>query len=153
MRFSFAVARTMARSIFVAACLSSLGCGGGDTPLRHVEGLVPVTGTVTYNGKPLDGGTISFIPEDTDVKKQLVVNNPRADIDSEGNYELSWSTEQVGALPGKYKVVVFLVEGVTTETTEAKSLIPAQYNNPATSGFKAVVKEDGDNVFDFALTD
>jgi hypothetical protein len=64
-----------------------------------------------------------------------------------------WSPEQTGALPGKYQVVVTHVEGEVSDDSDLTSLIPVKYGNPQTSGFSATVKDEDENVFNFALTD
>jgi hypothetical protein len=40
--------------------IAAQGCGGSETIKK-----VPVTGTVTYEGKPLESGTISFYPQES----------------------------------------------------------------------------------------
>jgi len=141
-------ARAMAIGLSAAICVLSLGCKGEEKPVT--EGLVTVTGTVTLNGKPLTGGSIMFAP----AKKNAKLRNPNSQIDAEGKYDLTWSTDEMGALPGAYTVVVIYMDGIVTEDgPPPKSLIPEKYNNVATSGLSATVKESGENVFDFDLTE
>ena len=58
-----------------------------------------VSGTVTYNGSPLEKGTISFVPDDPkSVGASGVIEN--------GSYTLSTAGEKDGARAGKYKVTI-----------------------------------------------
>ena len=59
----------------------------------------PVSGTVTYNGKPLEKGKISFVPEDPkNVGASGAIEN--------GSYTLSTGGQDDGARAGKYKVTI-----------------------------------------------
>ena len=59
----------------------------------------PVSGTVTYNGKPLEKGTISFVPDDPKgVGATGAIEN--------GSYTLSTGGNSDGARAGKYKVTI-----------------------------------------------
>ncbi len=99
-------------------CLQSRGCGMKIVPLAAIllalagcgdkvqgrAGLVPVTGKVTLDGKPLTTGTVSFIGSGG--------NNEAftGQIDGSGNYKLGASPTDPGALPGEYKVIVMATE-------------------------------------------
>lgn len=146
------VARTIVYGLCLAACVE--GCGGGDT-----TPVVPVTGKVTFQGKPLAGASIVFVPADFDptkpVKKgeNVSLERPGGQTDADGAYELMYF-EQTGAPPGKYKVSITAYQARADgddEESMPPSLIPVKYANPATSGLKADVKEEGENVFNFPL--
>jgi hypothetical protein len=83
------------------------GCGGDET--ARIK-LVPVSGTVTLNGKPLEGAEITFTPDPANAKV-----TPGSDTTGpEGNYKAMFRGRS-GLAPGKYKVVVakvFLPPGV-----------------------------------------
>ncbi len=70
--------------------LAISGCGGVKT--------VPVTGTVTLDGKTLDGVSIVFVPTEKEGKQA----NGRTD--ASGTFTLSSVGADQGALPGSYKV-------------------------------------------------
>jgi len=75
------------------------GCGSGDETSSYR--LVPVTGTVTLNNKPLGGAKIDFLP---DASNQPMT--PGGDTTGpEGNYRAMYRNRS-GLAPGKYKVVV-----------------------------------------------
>lgn len=72
-----------------------VGCGGKYTP-------VPVSGTVTLDGKPLDGATVFFYPVG-DAKEGRVAQGA---TDKNGEFYLSTMKDKDGALRREYKVVV-----------------------------------------------
>jgi hypothetical protein len=81
--------------VAVVAAAGLSGCGGGGPK------LVAVTGTVTLNGKPLEGAEVVFLPD---------VSNPNGlpgnDVTGPaGNYKVM-TQGRSGLVPGKYKVVV-----------------------------------------------
>jgi hypothetical protein len=81
----------------LAAALAAFASGCGDDGPK----LVPVSGVVTLNGKPLEGATISFVPDSSN-KEGL----PGEDITGpQGNYK-AMTRGRSGLVPGKYKAVV-----------------------------------------------
>jgi hypothetical protein len=109
----------------------------------------PVTGTASYQGKPLPLGTVMFVSD----------HGPAASstIDADGKYRLD-------AVPGKHRVAIIAmppqqgrpdpnVEGGidTTGFPPAKSLVPQKYNDYNTSGVEVEVKSDGANKIDINL--
>lgn len=72
------------------------GCGGSsDLPT-----LVPVTGTVTVDGKPMAGVTVRFYPM-KDGESQPG-RTPSGITDESGKFELTYSGNNRGAIPGQY---------------------------------------------------
>ena len=95
-----------------------------------------VQGTVTLQGKPLAGATITFTPEK---------GRPATGVtDEEGNYLLSTFKANDGAALGRYPVSISLKDKNQAE------LIPEKYNTRT-----ELVREikQGENVFDFELKD
>src|SRR5262245_20915339 len=83
--------------IFVGVLFTALGCGG-----LHV---VPVTGMVTLNDKPLKGAVVSFNPDHAKGNNLRVSSTGR--IGGDGQYEIytdDGSKVRKGAPPGWYKV-------------------------------------------------
>jgi hypothetical protein len=121
-----------------AAAVLLSGCG----PER--VGQV-VTGTVTFQGKPLDQGSIQFQP----AEGQSTFSGSSID---NGNYRLP---PEFGLAPGKYTVRINSSEGsVPTNSTDVEvgvftERIPAKYNSEST--LSAEVKEGEDNKFDFEI--
>lgn len=141
----------------------SIGCDAApENPPTY-----PVTGTVTYRGKP--------VPQATVVLMSLTSGGRGASgtTDESGKFELMTFEPGDGALPGEYKVRVSAYELVaeppndsdqtdlTQEEEEAlytgaedeepsKNLLPKKYENAATSGLSHTVTE-GPTVLDLDL--
>src|SRR6516165_10077980 len=83
--------------LFTACLLVSSGCGGS-------EKVVSVTGTVTHNGKPVEGIIVSFVPQ-----AQTKTGPSTGETDEKGKYQLTVaSTGSSGAVVGNHKVWVSL---------------------------------------------
>ena len=118
------------------------GCGPSG-PKR-----VQVTGTVTFNGTPVRA-MVTFIPDGAS-------GHPaRGMTDETGAFALGTFAPRDGAIPGQYRVSVLPAEPPPLpgypEAKSYKSPLPKQYGDPATSGFTADVKDEGENDFTFAL--
>jgi hypothetical protein len=112
---------------------------------------------VTYQGKPLPGADVVFVPDASGMPSIGRTND-------QGKFTLS-TTGLAGAPPGTHKVAVTAVRqkrpvseaeavGMTSEQIAAnhESVIPIKYNNLITSGLSATVSEDAsDNDYKFDL--
>ncbi|WP_437222298.1 hypothetical protein SH661x_002717 [Planctomicrobium sp. SH661] len=79
-----------------------MGCFGYRAD--SLPNIVPVSGTVTYNGKPLDHGTVMFTPED-------IVNGNSATGDIvDGKFTMATTASSPGVQIGKYKVAIVCTE-------------------------------------------
>jgi len=139
-----------------------VGCGG---PARDPNrpATVAVTGTVTYNGSPVEGATVTFVTDSKDGRGAV------GKTDGSGRFSLTTFDAGDGAIPGSYKVGVAKVElvGVLSEEESNKylergenppppkerHLVPQKYNSAQNSGLVADVKAEGGNDFTFELTD
>jgi len=150
---------------------TSMGCssdgGGGDLAKTY-----PVTGTVTYNGRPVVGASVVFVPTAKTGEAAVAVT------DASGKYALKSSGAREGAVPGSYGVKISKAESQDeaasagdsggdsgsassgddlvddyganynpdAEEDEAapKSMnfLPAKYGSPSTSGLSATVSND-----------
>ena len=121
-------------------CLLLAGCGDAN-PRRAVSG------TVTLDDAPLEQGSILFSP---------LASGPSAGGEiQQGRYELAGDR---GPAPGSYRVEISswrstgrVVVNEATGATEENlvSAIPPRYNTR--SELEVIVKEDGENTFDFPL--
>jgi major membrane immunogen (membrane-anchored lipoprotein) len=151
----------------IPALLILASCGGTDDGLGK---RYPVSGTVKYNGSPLEKGEISFVTED------MSKNFGATGTITNGSYTLSMGGDSDGAQAGKYKVTIIAKEdymekaqadfkketGSTSPkvlgnflakaAAAAKSLIPAGYGDARTTTLKAEV-EAKSNTFNFDLSD
>jgi hypothetical protein len=136
----------------IAARLTCLGCGllllagCADDPL----GRQAVSGTVQFQGRPLDQGRIQFVPlQKGPTESGATIENGAFQIPRES-----------GLAPGTYKVSVFSYDQkgpkVPSEevpgdpgNTQFKERIPKKYN--AETALTVEVKKGGSNVFDLRL--
>jgi hypothetical protein len=115
--------------VLLFASLSCLGCGD--------NGLSTVSGTVTYCGKPVTGGVITFLLVENDRELTRMFGG----IDHEGNFRIT------DVPRGR------LLVGIETETTKATIdyvgqehtmlryiPIPTKYSDPYTSGLSCDVQ-------------
>jgi hypothetical protein len=161
-----ALMRLSLRVLAVAGALVMTSCGTDD----GLGTRFPVSGTVTYNGQPLEKGKISFIPVDP---KNIGASGT---IDN-GSYALSTGGENDGARAGKYKVTISSKEDSVAKAkadfaketkgmdpgylpgrylaaaeSKAKSLIPTGYGDVRTTTLTAEVQQKT-NTINFTLSD
>lgn len=121
------------------------GCGGGGPT------LAPVTGTVTYQGKPIADAEVTFYPK----AGRVAIGKTNA----EGRFELMTASPGDGAGVGEYTVVISKAEMVSDPNAPdspykiPKPLLPPRYAAPTTSGLTAQVKAGQKNDFVFELKD
>ncbi len=169
-----ALARRSCTVLVVTGALVMTSCGSSDDGLGK---RFPVSGKVTYNGSPLEKGSISFVVEDgKGVGASGAIEN--------GSYALSTGGNNDGAQAGKYKVIITAKEDSMAKAkadfakaraarkdvsgteelaiipkqfalkaeAQAKSLIPPGYGDVRTTNLVAEVKEQS-NTIDFPLSD
>ena len=140
----------------IAGVVLLSGCGP-DLPKT-----VPVSGTIVYRGKPVEGAEVTFMREG--------VQPGSGKTDAQGHFELTtyYSPDYDaldGVIPGDCAVKVTKTEFLAKEGESfgdfiartrgrvPKALVPICYANPKTTTLKAAVSEDGANHFDFVLVD
>jgi len=133
------------KAVIGGLALSLIAGCGSKAPIP----LGQVSGTVTYNGKPLDHGNVVFMPE----KGHGVPAT--ATIGNDGSYQMSISGGHQGAPLGKFLIAVKCCEKpnekqVRDMNFRPKSLIPEKYANVSKSGLHFEVKP-GSNQFPIAL--
>jgi hypothetical protein len=100
---------TWIRWVAPLALLGMIGCGSD--PGEAIT-LVPVTGTITINGKPMANAMVSFIPDAGNKASTAGGDTTGPD----GNYMAQYRGRN-GLAPGKYKVTV--VPGAAEESSNA----------------------------------
>jgi hypothetical protein len=133
--------KTMRLTNFALISLAALGAVGCGSDLAFVSG------TISYQGKPLDTGRITF--------QGSGLPMAYGEVDSSGRYTLNTGEKQ-GITPGTYNVAIASYEiGEITgrgNPPAAKLITPAKYANMDTTDLKAEVVP-GNNRFDFELRD
>jgi hypothetical protein len=134
---------------------------------------VPASATVTYNGDPVAGATVTLSPQGAGKPAHGVT-------DASGTTALTTYEDGDGAVVGSYKVSVTKVEGAGAADEEMSeeeytalaekmmatdgsqeepaaagptSALPERYGSFETSGLEAEVKEGADNNLSLTLTD
>lgn len=118
-----------------------VGCGGGRGPQ-----LGSVTGTITLNGEPLPGVSVTFIPEDQGSPSY-------GGTDKNGVYRLQFNQARAGAELGTHHVIIEVPEPATDDSGKRIDStpivkIPNKYRQPGT--LTADVSS-GKNIVDFDL--
>ena len=123
--------------IFMLSCAVA-GCGPSN-------GLYSVTGQVTYQGKPLEHGSIVFISP----KSRQVT----ADIEVGEILNVTTIAANDGIAPGEYMVAVTSRDRSEKykDSMTPPSVIPVRYADVATSDLKATIEPNNNNVLRFDL--
>jgi hypothetical protein len=145
LRLSVVMASNCARFASAAAALLLLlaGCGGGN----QLE-LIPVRGTVTYNGKPLSRGVVNYVPTKAGAGRSA--NGP---IQADGTFVMTTQKRDDGVARGTYNIVIYSdeeapirtreeIESQRGPTAKPKLLIPEKYVSLETSGLSDVVDDN-----------
>lgn len=141
---------------FGAVLLSiAAGCGGGGGPAPPP--LVPVSGTVTLDGKPLANASVTFLP----VGGTRGARSPYGFTGADGRYELVFDNEHKGAPEGEFEVLCnkwvmpdgsdFPRDSGQSPVEVAKELLPSHYSQEGMSKLRATVPAGGGTI-DFQLT-
>lgn len=145
---------------FALLSLVFLGCSGSTGDPNRPK-TVPVSGTVTHNGQPVDGAAIILVATSPNGR------GATGTTDAQGKITLTTFDPGDGAIPGSYKVRISktVLEGAPTEEESAayvargeqppsgtlKDYLPAKYKDENTSGLTADIAEGAELKFD--LTD
>ena len=121
--------RVLATIVLAAPLIvPAVGCGPGGTAPAVVT--VPVKGKVTYKGRPLAKGVVTFEPRNSG-------RTATGAIGPDGAFELTTLQKGDGATPGKHRVSV----SGTGPTVKAE-LIPLKYTEVNTSKIELEVTKD-----------
>lgn len=119
----------------------AFGVGIGAAGCANSDGAaaVPVSGTVTYQQRPVPKGSVQFVPD---------VGRGAFGVIEDGKFTLSTYGNNDGAIPGKHKVAVIYSEPDTKKRkdgdTAEKYLIPQRLSSPETSGIEIEIPPKGD---------
>lgn len=105
--------------------------------------LGKAAGKITVNGKPLAGAMVKFHPNPAN-KKDNRSSSSVARTDADGNYEVQYVKEVMGAAAGPHLV------DIRAPGQDGRERIPKEYNRR--SVLKVEVKEGSNEPFDFKLS-
>lgn len=151
--------------VFMQICLGYMVCfalavllTGCGTTASNQPPLMPVSGTVTLDGKPISGVAISFIPIGATHS-----TGASGYTDNAGRYKIMATRGGTGTPVGEYRVVAIkwvMPDGSDFPTNSkvgpmnikspAKQVLPAKYSAWDQPILKATVR-DGANTIDFLL--
>lgn len=127
-----------------------VGCSSGSVN----PNMVPVSGAVIYQGKPIAEANVAFHADE---------QGSFAVTDSQGRFQLQSEQPGDGAPPGDYHVSISKMEITVPQFDEGhpqyvpppppKYVVPKKYADPRTSGLKATVERGKKNDFTFELKD
>jgi hypothetical protein len=110
-----------ARTIAVAALLASVCWGCGPAGSGRGPDLIPVKGKVTYKGKPLTKGTVTFEPDG--------FGRPaRGELQADGSFVLATLKDGDGVVAGEHRVTI---TGVDKSLARDRAL--TKYASPNTT--------------------
>lgn len=132
------------RSVVCGLLLVSAGCGESQ-PTGEIIAVVPASGILTLDGKPLEYYQVSVFPEN---------NRPAVGVtDTEGKFKLGTNAPNDGAVVGHHRVAVtFQGPPSTNPDEEIMEFTPPpeptekirdEYASPETSGLTIDVPESG----------
>ncbi|MFM8952125.1 MAG: hypothetical protein ACKOOF_03565 [Planctomycetaceae bacterium] len=96
-------------TVVLIPLLACVGCAD-----KRTADLVPVTGLVRRNGRPLTHGIVVFVPAPP-LQAPLAFGN----IGPEGRYAMRAANKYVGVRPGPYTVVIDALEPAANPPPEA----------------------------------
>jgi len=131
-----------------AMAVAGFGCNQQVGPVGEVIEVVNACGVLTFQGKPLEGFTVTFMP--------VSGKRPASGItDAAGKFVLGTNGANDGAEAGFHNVAVVWAGPPPTDDTTAGAIddpadmpappveIPAMYANPDTSGITLEVPRSG----------
>ena len=127
-------------SLLAIACALLSGCQGDQSATP-----VPASGVVTYNGDPVAGAYVLFVPEE----------GPKASAttDADGSFDLMTIKEKDGVVPGPCRIAIEKRAPLDPKDpyVAPKSLIPERYSSIKDSGLSETVNAEGENFFSIDL--
>ncbi|MDR2705042.1 MAG: carboxypeptidase-like regulatory domain-containing protein [Planctomycetaceae bacterium] len=129
------------RRLFFTLLLFTVSIIGCDSGVQYL----PVTGTLTVDGVPMEGVTLSFIPTSGGTTASATTN-------VQGEFVVTTSHHD-GCIPGEYAVAVFKLEQNRLPAASStsvgppvgpppviKNLLPPKFSRTETSGLHATVE-------------
>jgi hypothetical protein len=142
---------SLAKLDLIAATFAVVICTGCDRYSRtaNVEKVVPAAGTLTFQGKPLEGYQVTLLPTDG--------RRPATGItDNAGRFTLGTNSIGDGAAPGLHKVAIVwspprpaseigqeTINDDPSKLPKPKVKIPTKYSDPEKSGIVQDVPRGG----------
>lgn len=117
--------------------LATIGCGGGGVAVH------PVTGTITVDGAPTAGISVTLIGEEGAKAMGLT-----GVTDEQGKFQITAAGGYEGAPPGNYRVLLSPPRAEVDYSSgkpAAEKSFPPQYSNPNSAELTTLTVGDGDS--------
>jgi hypothetical protein len=141
------VSRNGVLSVLAMMSAICMGCGGGSN--EKLAKVYSVDGIVKYQGKPVEGATITFTATGSDPRTSF------GKSDANGEFNVTTFTKDDGAVVGTHAVTVKKVEMSEPDATgimpPEKQLLPERYGDLGTSPLTAEITEKGPNKVELIL--
>jgi len=142
------------RMLIGVVAVVALGCGGS-------KKAVPVSGTVTLDGKPLANATVSFQPWAPKGKMDAGGVGSTGKTNEKGEFTLTLVNGGTGAVTGKHRVVILSHTQAADDDGDARpkrggpeitNRVPERYGPGGKDELSFDVPSGGTNKADFPLT-
>lgn len=122
--------------------LISIGCGDKAKPWEKV---VPASGQITFEGKPVEGAQITLTPVSGEFPNTV---RPSATSITGGTFILGTYGATDGAPAGEYKVSAVWFKTVNSggSMVRGDNVLPGKYANADTSGITVVINDTETNI-------
>jgi hypothetical protein len=146
--FHFALCRFAIGLTIAGILIATPGCGDKQ------KSLAPVSGVVTFNGKPLSGGSVSFQPI-APPGSNIAGKGSGALCDNQGRFQLTTIDGKPGAVVGEHKVRIYgpktkQIAASDDSSSGSPEIIPRRYNFDTELTF--TVPAEGADKADFDLS-
>jgi hypothetical protein len=123
-------------TVLACACITQLGCSGGDTIPTY-----PVSGRVLVGGEPAAGAFVVFHPTGEAVPDQV---RPTAQVQADGSFALATNDAADGAPAGEYAVTIEWYKLVQKggEAQAGPNVVPPPYARPESTPIKVTIVEN-----------
>jgi hypothetical protein len=120
----------------------SIGCGEAAKPWEKV---VPASGQITFEGKPVEGAQITLTPVSAEFPNTV---RPSATSITGGTFILGTYGTTDGAPAGEYKVSAVWFKTVNSggSMVRGDNVLPGKYANADTSGITVVINDTETNI-------
>lgn len=132
------VCKNFSRLVLSGVLSALVGCSSA----THFElPVIPVSGKVMMEGKPLSDAMVILVPYPTAAAGQLAA---RGTTNAEGDFQATTYRNGDGAAVGKYKVTVQFYKTIKVEgnLVPGPNVLNEKFANPATTPFELEVVKD-----------
>lgn len=150
------VSHLLAWAAWSIVAVGTGGCSKSSPLPSELADLAPVSGRVSFEGKPTPGAAVEFIPANGDPSARNPVVG--AIVKEDGSFKLksvAKQTSREGAPPGEYVVTVSWTPPLNPKDRESDlspEMLPGKYQDPKESGLRYTVKSGKNEIPPIELT-